>query len=415
MAAITTSEIDLLSKYILAISGIKLDKSKAYLIENRLSPILKEAACTNFSELYHKAKKEANGHLQKEIIDAISTNETFFFRDNTPFDLMKNKIIPEIIDRRAGKSQSGKIPIKIWSAACSTGQEVYSIAITLLEMLPDPKKFEIYILGTDISSKAVSQASYGKYSKFEVERGLSPQKRQKYFTSSGNSWRIKDEVRALANFKKINLMQPFKQMAKFDLVFCRNVAIYFSTSDKMKLFRKIGTVLQPDGALLVGGSENLASIAPDFRSKQYLKGIYYELKSFKGQETPLNNNKPATTPRVRPAAKTVKRKTNYDHPKRQVVKKSNPPPPKKTACQPDKPAPQAVLTPTAENCPEIVEIQPPVSLAEQLAVHQNSSQENSLLGGIQDKEQGPSLLSAKESENAPESSLLDKINRASKE
>jgi len=414
MADISASEIELLSKYILGVSGIKLDKSKAYLLENRLAPILKETGCHSFADLYHAAKKERGGHLEKEIVDAISTNETFFFRDKTPFDLLKNKIIPDIIDRRGQGNQARKIPLRIWSAACSTGQEVYSIAITLLEMLPGRDKFDISILGTDISSKAIGQASYGKYSKFEVERGLDPQKRQRYFTAMGNSWRVKDEVRSLATFKKINLMEPFTQMGKFDVVFCRNVAIYFKEADKMKLFRNIAKVMRPDGALLVGGSENLASIAPDFKSRQYLRGIYYELKGFKANRQPP---KPAPK-RAAPATPAARRPPVPPRPQTAPTPKRAHPPkeaPIKRAAAKEK-GPTEKQRPDAPPKTAVADNQEKLSLSERLRSQTNGATPGgrALLGSLNKSSSKPGLLEGRESPKKEGGSLLSQIGRDKK-
>ena len=239
ISSITSEEIQVLSQYIFEISGIQISRDKGYLLETRLKPLLKSYGCATYSELYYQAKTDISKKLKKEIIEAITTNETFFFRDNTPFELLRNKIIPDLIDRRTGVSRSGRVPVRIWSAACSTGQEVYSIAMTLMEMLPDLGKYDIFILGTDISDKVVADASYGKYNKFEIERGLPTHFRQKYFVQTGGDWRIKDEIRVMTNFRKMNLMKPFQDLGgKFDVVFCRNVAIYFNHGDKIKIFKK---------------------------------------------------------------------------------------------------------------------------------------------------------------------------------
>lgn len=288
MNSITEQEIDILARYIFSISGIHLDRSKGYLLETRLKPLLASHGLKNYNDLYRQAIDTNDDSLKKDIIDAITTNETFFFRDNTPFDLLKNKIIPDLIDRRSPLYQT-KIPIRIWSAACSTGQEVYSIAITLLEMLPNPERFDISILGTDISSRAVSRASYGKYDLFEIERGLPPAYRNKYFTATGKEWRIKDEVRLLAQFKKINLLGQLAGLGKFDVVFCRNVAIYFDMPNKIKLFRKIAEILLPGGALIVGGSESLTGLNTNFEVQHYLRGNYYTVK---GNQVVVEESKP---------------------------------------------------------------------------------------------------------------------------
>ena len=278
MIRIKPEEIELLSKYICGITGIDLDQKKAYLLENRLGPLAGEQGFSSYGELYYKAKVDPA--LERKIIDAITTKETLFFRDNGPFELLQHKILPELIDRRTAKS-SGllPVPIRIWSAACSTGQEVFSIAMVLKELLPDMTKYNIKLLGTDISDTAIAQASYGRYNQFEIERGLSRDKVLKYFNPNGGScWKIKDEIRAMASFRRLNLMLPFDGLGKFDIVFCRNVAIYFSLEDRKKLFNKILDVVERDGYLVVGSTESLAGVCSSFEPKRHLRSIFYQLK-----------------------------------------------------------------------------------------------------------------------------------------
>jgi len=279
MIKITPNEIKLLSQYVYDISGIYLDQTKTYLFETRFSPLLEKEGFSSYSALYQKARADLGKKLELKIIDAISTNETLFFRDTGPFEVLRHKVIPDLIDARSARS-SGLLPtsIRIWSAACSTGQEIYSIAIVLKELLPDMKKYNIKLLGTDISDAAVAQASYGKYNKFEIERGLAKDKLQKYFSLSGNAWKIKDEIRAMASFRKLNLMLPFAALGKFDIVFCRNVAIYFSMEDRKKLFNKIADILALDGCLIVGSTETLTGICPRFEPKRHIRSIFYRLK-----------------------------------------------------------------------------------------------------------------------------------------
>lgn len=325
MSTITVQEIDVLAGYIFAISGIHLDRSKGYLLETRLKPLLAAHGCRTYHELYRLAKDAKRKELDREIIDAISTNETFFFRDNTPFELLRNKIIPELIDRRSLQYQ-GKIPLRIWSAACSTGQEVYSIGMTLLELLPNPGKYEISILGTDISSQAIGRASYGLYDSFEMERGLPRDLRQKYFTPAGNGWRVKDQVRVLARFKKLNLLRPFGELGKFDVIFCRNVAIYFDRPSKILLFDNIGRVLQPDGALFVGGSESLSGLQTGFQVQRYLRGVYYILNGRPTVPSPALQAVKQVT--VRPE---VKQKAKGGTPVRPAASPPAVPPPRKNS------------------------------------------------------------------------------------
>jgi chemotaxis protein methyltransferase CheR len=279
MIKVTADDIKSISKYILDISGINLDESKAYLVETRLSGLIKEYGCSSYRELCGIAKADPKNTIENEIINAISTNETLFFRDKGPFEVLQHKILPDLIDRRTERSSGNfPVPIRIWSAACSTGQELYSIAMVLKELLPDLKKYNVKLLGTDISDSAIGQASYGTYNKFEVERGLSKDKLQKYFVPNGGNWRICDEIRTMVSFSKRNILKPLESLGKLDIIFCRNVAIYFNLEDRIKLFENIAGILEPDGYLIVGSTESLTGICNIFEPKKYLRTIYYQLK-----------------------------------------------------------------------------------------------------------------------------------------
>ena len=277
MIKITPSELKIMAQYIQSISGIYLDQSKTYLFETRLSSIVEAHGCTSYQDLHNKAKREPTKKIEKEIVDAITTNETLFFRDKGPFELLQHKILPEVIDARSNGSTL-KPRIKIWSAASSTGQELYSVAIIIKELLKDSKDYTFSLLGTDISDAAVAQASYGKYNRFEIERGLDKRNLQKHFTLFGDSWKIKDEIRAMVNFKKLNLMQPFTTLGKFDIIFCRNVAIYFTLDDRKKLFTKLAASLADDGYLIIGSTESLTGVCPLFVPKRHLRSIFYQKK-----------------------------------------------------------------------------------------------------------------------------------------
>ncbi|MFZ5570105.1 MAG: CheR family methyltransferase [Thermodesulfobacteriota bacterium] len=279
MRKIAPDEYSVFTKYIVDISGIALGKGKEYLIETRLNPILVELGCASFAELYHRARTDLTKTIEKKIIDAISTNETYFFRDGSPFELLQHKIIPDLIDKRtAGLKKTDPVPIRIWSAASSTGQEIYSIAIVLKELYLDPKRFQIRLLGTDISGAAIAQASYGRYNKFEISRGLTPPKIKKFFNPDGDSYRIKDELRAMVIFRKLNLTESFIGLGKFDIILCRNVAIYFSPAERKRLYEKIATVLEPDGYLMIGSTESLTSDTGLFEPQKYLRAVFYQFK-----------------------------------------------------------------------------------------------------------------------------------------
>ncbi len=275
---VTPEEFKNFSKYILDISGIALDVGKEYLLETRLNPLINTLGCTSYAELLQKSKADFKKQIENEIIDSISTNETYFFRDKSPFELLQYKIFPDLIDKRSKKAPSLKPTIRLWSAANSTGQEIYSIAMTLVEMGVTPDKYNIRLFGTDISDAAIAQASYGLYNKFEVARGLDPRRLNRYFEQKEDRFKIKDEIRMMAQFKKMNLMKPFIGLGKFDIVLCRNVMIYFTTEDRRKIYHNISKVLEPDGYLLIGSTESLVNETPLFTSQKYLNSVFYQFK-----------------------------------------------------------------------------------------------------------------------------------------
>jgi chemotaxis protein methyltransferase CheR len=276
MIRLRPEERQAVSSYIHSICAITLDQSKDYLIEGRLSGVLEETGCTSFTDLISRARADAHGSVKRRIIDEITTNETLFFRDTSPFELLRHKIIPEIIDRRARSSLA--VPIRIWSAACSTGQELYSIAILLRELLGDLSRYNIRLTGTDISDQAISRASQGIFTGIEIERGLTPAERDKFFAPHPAGWKIRDEIRAMVSFRRMNLMEDFSALGKFDAVFCRNVAIYFSEADRIALFQRIGQILEPDGYLVIGAMESITGICPQFESKRHLRSVFYQLR-----------------------------------------------------------------------------------------------------------------------------------------
>ena len=279
MIKIRPEELKIMIEYIHTISGVNLDASKGYLIETRLGGLAEAEGCASFSELYYKAKSDFSKTIARKIIDGITTGETSFFRDSVPFDLLRNKILPDLIDRRTRMSRGAPISIRIWSAACSSGQEIYSTAIVLRELLGDGSRHNIKLLGTDISNQAVAAASRGIYNRIEVERGLQPGQLERYFVREKDSWKIRDEIRAMATFRHANLMEDFSLLGRFDIVLCRNVAIYFNEQDKASLFNRIAkTTLDPDGYLIIGSTESITGFCPAFESQRHLRSVFYQLK-----------------------------------------------------------------------------------------------------------------------------------------
>jgi chemotaxis protein methyltransferase CheR len=276
--AVSLDELRVWARYIYSVTGISLDDSKGYLVETRFAGLLRETGSVGYSELLHKVKADATQTLRRKVVDAITTGETSFFRDASPFDLLQHKVLPELIDRRRKTFGTGRVPIRIWSAACSSGQELYSTAVVLKELLGSFAGYDIRLLGTDISDKAVAAASRGYFNKLEIERGMPPDKLARHFTPENGSWKIRDELRALATFRTMNLLEPMAFPVKHDIVFCRNVAIYFTEQDRARLFTAIGGVLAPDGCLIIGSTESLTGLCPQFEAKRYLRSVFYQLK-----------------------------------------------------------------------------------------------------------------------------------------
>jgi chemotaxis protein methyltransferase CheR len=275
--ALNNDELTVWSRYIQEICGVYLDDSKGYLIETRLGSLLRETGSGGWAELLYKVKGDPGPAMRTKVINAITTNETSFFRDTSPFEMLQHKIFPDLIDRR-NKAGLRPVPIRILSAACSTGQEAYSTAIVLKELLGDFRGYDIRILGVDISDAAVAQASYAHFTQLELGRGMAPDKLARHFEPAGDRWKVRDELRATATFRRANLLEPLASPAPFDVVFCRNVAIYFTESDKIRLFRNLGRALARDGALIIGSTESITGLCPEFEPKRYLRSVFYQKK-----------------------------------------------------------------------------------------------------------------------------------------
>jgi len=277
MIPLSPDEFSQLARYIETISGISLDRSKAYLVETRLSRVVRELGFKSFRELHTRAVADLSRGIQKKIIDAITTGETLFFRDTAPYELLQNKLIPDFIDART-RQQRIPTSLRVWSAACSTGQEIYSIAMVLKEQLPANGRITTRLLATDISDEAITKASLGKYNSIEIERGLPREKLQRYFNRDLDCWKIRDEIRAMVSYQKLNLLEDFSRLGKFDIIFCRNVAIYFSGETRAQLFRRLENALEPDGYLIIGSTESLTGMTTRFVAKKYHQSYYYQLK-----------------------------------------------------------------------------------------------------------------------------------------
>jgi chemotaxis protein methyltransferase CheR len=267
-------DVSAISRLVHDLCGLTLDASKGYLIESRLGGIAQAAGCATFSELAYKARSADNRAIQTAIVDAITTQETLFFRDESPFDTLQHKVLPDLIDARSDTPLARRL--RVLSAACSTGQEPYSIAIRINEALPDVALWDVNILGVDISNAAIRQASLGRYANHEIQRGMKPHLLARYFREEAGGWKVKDELRAMMTFGRRNLLQPFADLGPFDVIFCRNVAIYFNAESRRDLFLRLADRLTPDGCLFVGSSECLVDLGPRFAPRHHCRGTYYQ-------------------------------------------------------------------------------------------------------------------------------------------
>ncbi len=276
---ISPDEFPLLRDAIEQISGIRVGDGKAYLIESRLGKVLAEYGCDSFRAFHTVLKTRLDATLRGKVINAMSTQETLWFRDTHPFRIFAEKLMPEFQEELQSCRRQR---VRIWSAASSTGQEAYSLAMLILDAQRGnaavrPTAYEI--LGTDIASSAVAAAQAGQYDRIAMGRGLDPDRRRRYFVDDGRYCRIADEVKRLVTFREFNLQESFMSLGRFDIVLCRNVAIYFSDAFKRELYKKIHGVLAPEGSLFLGSSESISAYSTDYDLLDHKGGIYYRAKA----------------------------------------------------------------------------------------------------------------------------------------
>jgi chemotaxis protein methyltransferase CheR len=273
---ITQKEFDLFRRLIQEKCGIALDNSKGYLLENRLARMLKESLCNNFGELYYKLKNSQSESMLNKMIEAVTTKETLWFRDQYPFKALNDVIFPAIIQK------SKTSDITIWSAGCSTGQETYSIAITAQEFrktISQGQNFinRLSILGTDISTRSIEHALIGEYDEIAIQRGLPETRLNQNFYQNGNNWQINDAIKKMTIFEYQNLLDLPKKFGPFDVIFIRNVMIYFSEDLKKRLFNRISTILKKNGYLFLGTGETVQGYSDQFSTLKYEGGIYFQI------------------------------------------------------------------------------------------------------------------------------------------
>ena len=270
----TPMEYDYLRKLLKERSGLVLSSDKQYLVESRLLPIARRIGLGGLGELVQKVKAPGAEALIVEVVEAMTTNESFFFRDKIPFDHFREAIMPSLVVARSGQKR-----IRIWCAAASTGQEPYSLAMCLKEMAGQLAGWRIEIIATDLSQEVLEKAKAGIYSQFEVQRGLPIQLLVKYFTQIGETWQIAPEIRSMVQYRPFNLLSDFGQLGGFDAVYCRNVLIYFDQPTKIDVLERVARIVEPDGFLVLGAAETVVGLTEAFKPIPERRGLYLPNKS----------------------------------------------------------------------------------------------------------------------------------------
>ena len=263
------SDYEYLRKLLKERSGLMLSADKQYLVESRLLPVAHRAGMADLTELVAKLKSAREQPLVTEVAEAMTTNESFFFRDKLPFEHFRNVIMPALLAARPPRR-----PIRIWCAAAATGQEPYSLAMSLKEMGEKVTGREIEIVATEFSTQVLEKAKTGLFSQFEVQRGLPIRLLIKYFAQLGDTWQINPDVRAMVQFRAFNLLHDFAPLGRFDLVFCRNVLIYFDQETKTQVLDRMARITEPDGYLVLGAAETVVGLTESFRPLPEHRGLY---------------------------------------------------------------------------------------------------------------------------------------------
>lgn len=262
-------DFDMFSALLKQRSGLVLTKDKAYLLESRLMPVARKWNVKDLEELAGIIRNRRDEAVIKDVTEAMTTNESSFFRDQKPFDQFKTVVLPHLLNARAAKKH-----IRIWSAACSSGQEPYSLQMLLMEEGPKLAGWRIEIVATDLSSEMVAKARNGIYTQFEVQRGLPITHLVKYFRQVGDKWQISQELRDKIQFREFNLLSDMTPLGQFDVIFCRNVLIYFDQPTKGKVLESMAKLLPPDGVLYLGGAETVLGVTEKFKPMEGQRGLY---------------------------------------------------------------------------------------------------------------------------------------------
>jgi chemotaxis protein methyltransferase CheR len=266
-------EFEYLRNFLRSGAAIVLDADKEYLAESRLMPLLNSEGFASVHDLLQQMRLRPSGNLHARVLDAMTNNETWFFRDASPFEILEKCILPELVRTRATCRK-----LAIWSAACSSGQEVYSIAMLLRERFRDLLAWDLRLLATDISRAVLQRAERGRYGQMEVNRGLPAQMLGKYFEREGLEWLLSNDIRRMATFKHMNLAEPWPDLGLMDVIMLRNVLIYFDVGTKRQILERISRVLSPDGYLFLGCAETTLNLTDSFERVEFPNGSCYRLR-----------------------------------------------------------------------------------------------------------------------------------------
>ena len=265
----TPEDFEYLRRLLKERSGLMLAAEKDYLLESRLTPVARRNGLAGLKDLVVQLRQPGNAALATAVTEAMTTNETFFFRDRIPFDHLRDTILPALTVARAREKR-----IRIWCTAAACGQEPYSIAMLLHEMASQLAGFRIDILATDLSSEVIERAKTGIYTQFEVQRGLPIQLLVKHFSKSGDAWELAPELRAMVQFRTLNLLYDFSPLGQFDVVFCRNVLIYFDQPTKSAVLHRVARQMPDDSYLILGAAETVVGLTDDFKPVPERRGLY---------------------------------------------------------------------------------------------------------------------------------------------
>ena len=271
---LSTEHYDKFRHFLEEACGIVLGENKHYLVTSRLNRLIKEFSFPTISAMLDTLALGTNAQLKERIIDAMTTNETSWFRDTYPYEILRHELLPQFAKKNPNS-------LRIWSAACSTGQEAYSISMTIAEyQMANPGALSTFIeiVGTDISPTVLKMAREGIYDEINVVRGLSEERRNRFMVQQDDKWQIRDAIKAPTRFADLNLFGTYSLLGKFDIIFCRNVLIYFSSESKTDILNRMAEVLNPGGYIILGGSESPTGYSPAYEMVRYDQGVIYRLK-----------------------------------------------------------------------------------------------------------------------------------------